>query len=143
MARTISKGKIAIIDSNIYIDLFRNGLYQDELSKINRNFIIRNSAVVLLELFIGAKEKKEKKLILKMERDLGIINPTPQNWIESGEILNRLKIKHGFDRRKIRDLVNDTLIATSARGNGAMVITNNGSDFELIREIRLFDLIVI
>ncbi|MBI2486228.1 MAG: PIN domain-containing protein [Deltaproteobacteria bacterium] len=139
----MSKGKIAIIDSNIYIDLFRNGLYQDELSKINRNFIIRNSAVVLLELFIGAKEKKEKKLILKMERDLGIINPTPQNWIESGEILNRLKIKHGFDRRKIRDLVNDTLIATSARGNGAMVITNNGSDFELIREIRLFDLIVI
>lgn len=139
----MSKGKIAIIDSNIYIDLFRNGLYQDELSKINRNFIIRNSAVVLLELFIGAKEKKEKKLILKMERDLGIINPTPQNWTESGEILNRLKIKHGFDRRKIRDLVNDTLIATSARGNGAMVITNNGSDFELIREIRLFDLIVI
>jgi len=74
---------------------------------------------------------------------LGVINPTTRNWIESGNILNALKKIYGFDYRKIRDLVNDTLIATSARSNGATVITNNSADFELINKIKPFDLIFI
>jgi predicted nucleic acid-binding protein len=118
-------------------------MYKEELSEINKNFIIRNSSVVLLELYTGALEREEKKLITKMERDLGIINPTPRNWIESGAILNSLKKRYGFGYRKIRDLVNDTLIAVSARSNGAAVITNNSDDFEIIRRFKHFNLIVL
>lgn len=74
---------------------------------------------------------------------MGVINPTTRNWIESGSILNALKKRYGYDYSKKRDLVNDTLIATSSRSNGATVITNNGVDFELIRTIKFFNLIVI
>ncbi|MBI4229065.1 MAG: PIN domain-containing protein [Deltaproteobacteria bacterium] len=139
----MSRAKIGIIDSNIYIDLFRYGFYKEELREINKNFIIRNSSVVLLELYTGALEIEEKKLITKMQRDLGIINPTPRNWIESGTILNGLIKRYGFGYRKIRDLVNDTLIAMSARSNGAAVITNNSDDFEIIRKFKHFNLIVL
>jgi len=139
----MSKAKVGIIDSNIYIDLFRYGLYKEELNEINKNFIIRNSSVVLLELNTGALENEEKKLIAKMERHLGIVNPTPRNWIESGKILNSLQKRYGFGYRKLRDLVNDTLIAMSARSNGATVITNNSDDFEIIRRFKHFNLIVL
>ncbi|MGB7291806.1 MAG: type II toxin-antitoxin system VapC family toxin [Thermodesulfobacteriota bacterium] len=139
----MSRAKIGIIDSNIYIDLFRYGLYKEELSEINKSFIIRNSSVVLLELYTGALEREEKKLITKMERHLGIINPTPRNWIESGKILKGLIQRYGFGYRKIRDLVSDTLIAMSARSNGATVITNNSDDFEIIRELTHFNLMVL
>ena len=139
----MKRAKICIIDSNIYIDLFRNGFYKEELREINRSFIVRNSSVVLLELYTGALEREEKKLITKMGRDLGIINPTPLNWIESGTILNGLIKRYGFGYRKIRDLVNDTLIAMSARSNGATVITNNGDDFEIIKKFRHFNLMVL
>ena len=139
----MSRAKIGIIDSNIYIDLFRYGSYKEELSEINKNFIIRNSSVVLLELYTGALETEEKKLITKMKRDLGIINPTPGNWIESGAILNGLIKRYGFGYRRIRDLVNDTLIAMSARSNGATVITNNSDDFEIIKKLRHFNLMVL
>jgi predicted nucleic acid-binding protein len=139
----MSTVKICIIDSNIYIDLFRYGLYKEELSEINKNFIIRNSSVVLLELYTGALEREEKKLITKMGRDLGIINPTPRDWIESGTILNSLKKRYGFGYRKIKDLVNDTLIAVSARSNVATVITNNSDDFEIISKFKHFNIIAL
>ena len=137
------KAKIGIIDSNIYIDLFRYGLYKDELSEINKHFIVRNSSVVLLELYTGALEREEEKVIAKMESHLGIINPTPSNWIEAGRILNKFKRRYGFGYRKLRDLVNDTLIAMSARSSGATVITNNGDDFEIIRKLKHFNLVVL
>jgi predicted nucleic acid-binding protein len=78
-----------------------------------------------------------------MESHLGIINPTPSNWIEAGRILNEFKRRYGFGYRKLRDLVNDTLIAMSARSSGATVITNNGDDFEIIRKLKHFNLVVL
>jgi predicted nucleic acid-binding protein len=46
----------------------------------------------------------------------------------------------GFEPSKLRDLHFDVLIALTARSHGAMLITSNRADFELIREYRDFNL---
>ena len=43
----------------------------------------------------------------------------------------------------VTSLVNDVLIALSARSIGATVVTNNASDFAAIRDVRAFKLTVV
>lgn len=129
------------MDTNIYIGIFRTGLYGDQFAAINQRFLLRNSAVVLLELYAGCRTKGERRNIEKMERNFGVLIPTKENWIEAGSVLNQLRESKRLESKKIETLVNDTLIAMSARSAGAFVVTNNHKDFELIREIRPFDVI--
>lgn len=137
----MKKTKLVLVDTNIYIDIFRTGLYGDQLAAINQRFLMRNSAIVLLELYAGCRTKSEKRNIEKMERDFEVITPSKENCIETGKVLNQIRNSKRFESRKIEGLVNDTLIVMSARSVGAFVVTNNRKDFELIRKIRPFDVI--
>jgi predicted nucleic acid-binding protein len=47
---------------------------------------------------------------------------------------------HGFEPKKLRELHFDVLIALTARAYGALLVTSNAADFELIREYRDFPL---
>jgi len=53
-----------------------------------------------------------------------------------------LRRSKGYDARKIRDLHFDALIALTARAVGAVVITCNRADFEVLRGEESFDLVV-
>jgi predicted nucleic acid-binding protein len=48
---------VAILDTNVYIDHWERGLYQDALENLRRAYIIRHSAVVLSELRRSARER--------------------------------------------------------------------------------------
>lgn len=137
----MNTARLAVIDSSVYIPLFRSGKFADELLEINKKYLVRNSAVVLLELYAGASLKKERSLVAELEKNFGVISPTPQNWSETGKVLCRLKRTFALDSRRVRDMVNDALIATSARSYGATVVTANLKDFQMIQEIRPFDMI--
>jgi predicted nucleic acid-binding protein len=100
--------------------------------------ILRNSSVVLAELWRGVLNPADRKLLLELERDHSILTPTEKNWIESGQILAKIRGDRGFGPEKMRDLHFDVLIALTARSHGARVITSNRADFELIREYRDF-----
>ena len=97
-------------------------------------------SVVLAELWRGVIDAAERKFLLALARNHPILTPTEQNWIESGEILARIRADRGFAPAKLRDLHFDVLIALTARSHGARLITTNRTDFELInsyREIKL------
>ena len=49
----------------------------------------------------------------------------------------------GYRVGKSGSLVNDVLIALSARSIGATVVTNNMRDFAAIREVRPFELTIV
>lgn len=67
-----------------------------------------------------------------LERNHPILVPTRRNWIESGQILSRLRNQAGYAAEKLRNLHFDVLIALTARSCGARLITSNRGDFELI-----------
>lgn len=125
-----------ILDTSIFVDNLRQGRHQQRLQSLSG--ILRTSAVVLAELWRGATKPGERKFLMQLEDNHQVIAPTRSHWIESGQLLAKLRARHGFASDKLRDLHFDVLIALTARSIGAKLITSNGGDFELIRKVKPF-----
>jgi predicted nucleic acid-binding protein len=102
--------------------------------------IIRNSSVVLAELWRGASKPLERAFLKELEKNHPILTPTQGNWLDSGQILARIRIDTGFAPEKLRDLHFDLLIALTARSHGARLVTTDRTDFQLIYKYRQFKL---
>jgi predicted nucleic acid-binding protein len=88
----------------------------------------------------GATEKKEVRWVDELEANARVYIPGVGEWRRSGELLSKLRRKHRYDARRIRDLHFDTLIALTARALGAVLITSKGADFREIREFERYEL---
>src|SRR5580700_2296444 len=98
--------------------------------------LVRMSSVVLTELLRGVTGPAEHKFLRNLARNHPILTPTQKNWLESGEILAKIRADQGFEPHKLRDLHVDVLIALTARSHGARLVTTNRKDFELISRYR-------
>ncbi|HUD56985.1 MAG TPA: type II toxin-antitoxin system VapC family toxin [Terracidiphilus sp.] len=127
-----------IYDSSIVINLIRSRSFFEQV--YGSDPIIRNSSVVLAELWRGASARADRELVRWMQDNFRILTPTESNWIESGQILAKMQTDHCFEPKKLRALHFDVLIALTARAHGARLITSNRADFELIRGYREFEL---
>src|SRR5450755_538123 len=129
---------LVIFDTSVLVDELRTGRDRKKIQSVDG--LVRTSTVVLAELWRGAIEAAERKFLLALAKNYPVLTPTEKHWIESGEILARIREDHGFAPAKLRDLHFDVLIALTARSHGARLITTNRTDFELIngyREIKL------
>jgi predicted nucleic acid-binding protein len=102
--------------------------------------LLRTSSVVLAELWRGATQPVERAFLRALQKNHPILTPTERNWLESGELLGRIRTDKGLAPQQLRDLHFDVLIALTARAHGACLITSNRPDFELIRGYREFAL---
>ena len=100
------------------------------------------SAVVLEELYVGALDRRMKKLLAKFENGFEQISrllvPNRSDWTTGGQILSLIGQKHGFEAVGRARMTNDCLIAMTAARCGLTVITHNAGDFKLIAEFRPF-----
>ena len=129
---------LIILDTSIVVDQIRTNRHLDRLFALRG--LLRNSSVVLAELWRGISCAADRKTVEAMERRHPILAPTASNWLESGQILAKMRADRGLDPAKLRDLHFDVLIALTARSHGARLITSNRADFELIRSYRNFKL---
>jgi predicted nucleic acid-binding protein len=127
---------LLIFDTSILIDDLRTGRHQRRIETISG--LIRNSSVVLAELWRGATKPAEREFLRTLGRNHLILSPTEKNWLESGQSLAKIRTDHGFMPDKLRGLHFDVLIALTARSHGALLITSNRDDFELINRYRKF-----
>jgi predicted nucleic acid-binding protein len=125
---------LLIFDTSVLVDELRTGRHRTKIESVDG--LVRTSAVVLAELWRGAVDTAERKFLLALARSHPILTPIERNWIESGEILARIRADRGFAPAKLRDLHFDVLIALTARSYGARLITTNRTDFELINGYR-------
>ena len=124
---------VAILDTNVYIGHWEQGLYEAQLEAVRRAFIVRHSAVVLSELRRGARTGEAEQRVLSLYRLARICwEPTVTDWWEAGKLVRKIGDAQGWDRQKRRDFQNDALIALTVRRHGATVVTANLSDFELL-----------
>lgn len=134
-----------VIDTNIYIDWLNERQCEEVI--FERGTVKHLSAVVLMELFAGAFSNRDRRLIrsiaLPSARANRIVIPTVSIYEEAGDVLRRLQRVHGYSMPSAYGLVNDVLIALSARSIGATVITQNQRDFAAIRAVRPFKLVVV
>ncbi len=129
---------VVIFDTSVMVDEVRTGRLRKRIESVEG--LVRVSSVVLAELLRGVVGPAEHKFLRGLARNHPILTPTEENWLESGEILAKIRADHGFAPSKLRDLHFDVLIALTARSHGARLITTNRADFELISRYRQIEL---
>lgn len=134
-----------VIDTNVYVDWLNEG--QHEAILFQREAVKYLSAVVLMELSAGAFSARDRRLVREVTSVFAkvgrILVPTATIYGEAGEVLRRLQQSRGYTMASAYGLVNDVLIALSARSIGATVVTQNERDFTAIQTIRPFKMVLV
>jgi len=134
-----------VIDTSLYIDWLNVGRHEDVL--FARDAVKYLSAVVILELYAGARSPRDRRIVgnvvAAFDRASHLLVPSGMVYEEAGHVLRALQQSRGRQVARSGSLVNDVLIALSARSIGATVVTNNASDFAAIRDVRAFKLTVV
>jgi predicted nucleic acid-binding protein len=134
-----------VIDTNVYIDWLNSGRYEELF--FAPGAVKHLSSIVMMELLAGAFAPKDRKLLQGITRSFAAVGrlllPTIAVYQDAGEVLRRLQVVRGYMARGTATLVNDVLIALSARSIGATVITQNKRDYVAIQSIRPFQLRVV
>jgi predicted nucleic acid-binding protein len=138
-----------LIDTDLYIDLIQSGgtppvireLYEKEAPGIYF------SSVVAQELLAGARtpfgRRHVETLLAPFEKARRIVTPGHREWKDAGDILAQLIARRPDLKTKLPALVNDCLLALSARAIGATLYTRNRDDFSMLRRLRPFALVVV
>jgi predicted nucleic acid-binding protein len=138
-----------LIDTDLYIDLIQSGTTVQILRELYHKEApgIYFSSVVAQELLAGARSPAGKRhvetLLAPFEKTGRIVTPSHREWKQTGDILAKVLELRPDLKSKLPSLVNDCLLALSARGLGATVYTRNRDDFMLLQKIRHFFLIVV
>lgn len=127
--------KRILLDTNIYIDWLNLGAH--EHWTIGGRFVRHASAVVLMELAVGAFTPQSQREIARLARTFSalgrLVEPSREAWLRAGVVLRQLHVRGRETRRA--SLVNDVLIALSAREVGATLVTRDVADHDAIRPL--------
>lgn len=138
-----------LFDTSVYISALRSG----DFSVLSARRAARRgeaqdhplwlSVVVLEELLVGARDRRVKKLLSRLERDFEragrLLVPQQSDWTASGQALALIGDKYGYEEVGRARMTNDALIAMSASRNGIVVQTMNDDDYRKIAEFRPFE----
>jgi predicted nucleic acid-binding protein len=132
-----------LFDSSVYISALRRGRDSTlPIQHLTSQTILWLSSVVLAELYAGVYDE-DLELLERWEDDFEkaerILVPSLQDWTQSGRALSRVARRYGYKQIRQSQLINDTLIATSAGRMGVLVVTENVKDFSRLSEFIDFD----
>lgn len=132
----------AILDTNLYIGWLNHGLHEDLM--LGPGLVRYFSAVVGMELRVGATMLPARRALDQLIRAYRvggrIIAPDAEMFDQAGRALQRLR-ESGREVRRA-SLVNDVLIALTARSIGAMLLTAD-EDYRAIAAIVNFKLAMV
>jgi predicted nucleic acid-binding protein len=131
-----------VLDTNLYVYAYRSKGGAAELERYFAAFTPNThvSSIVLHELVVGASSESKARevrdvLLGPLIRAGRVVTPTHAAWDQAGFAVAEMVRKERRDLRNIpKSLMNDFLLAASCREVGATLITDNASDFSLIRK---------
>ena len=138
-----------LLDTNVYLGAVRS---EEKRANFRRTFYpllpaTYLSAIVAYELAVNAYDRRTRTLLLEfirpMQRPGRVVTPAFDDWIMASEVVTAIGEKEKSWRSKLPALLNDILIALSARRIGAILLTYNRDDFRLIRHYADFSLRVL
>ena len=125
-----------VFDTNVYIGVFNQGLYRNEINGFNKVMYLVHP--VLHELWIGARRKREVNHLINFGAkfiQLGrLVVPSSATQLLIGRVCQKLRSSGRLDPANPR-IYNDVSIALLARQIGAVVVTANISDFKKIHQV--------
>jgi predicted nucleic acid-binding protein len=126
-----------LLDTNIYFHILLDPAYLERYRAVLLRIAPQAflSSVVRFEIVQGARGEiaraRVAKAVRPLERAGRVIAPTQADWAQSGVVQGRIWDDHPSWRTK--SLQNDLLIVCTARRIGAIIVTENTKDFDLIR----------
>ena len=125
--------RFALLDTNVYIDFWEGGLHAETVEAVHRGFVVRHAAVVLSELRRGARTQQARRTVESLYRlSTEVWEPNTEDWWQAGKLVRDVGDQQGWEVHKRREFQNDALLALTARRRGAVLITSNRIDFELL-----------
>jgi len=102
------------------------------------------SSVVVEELYAGALDEGAVRLVERqvgaLERVGRLVTPLFEDWKKAGKLVALITRREPGRKPKVQQMLNDILLALSARRMGADLYTLNRDDFKLIRRHQPFSL---
>ena len=138
-----------ILDTNLYVEASRSAVRREQFRMMFFPLLPLTylSAVVAYELIVGTADRRSltdvQELVNPLERTGRVVTPTFDDWTEASAVTTAIHVRDTGWRSKLPALLNDILIALSARRIGAIVVTGNRADFVLIRSHTAFALRVL
>ncbi len=130
----MKKAELLFFDSNVYINLLRDPNYERRIEPLLRGgFLYVVNKIVLMELWAGAKTNTEKSILRQHQSTFRLVGMKDDQFVIAGQVMSQMCKKSRIEPKARRRLTWDILIALSARENNAMLITENISDFEYIK----------
>ena len=133
-----------VVDTNLYARATRDDAWSQALETFFLTFTpeVYLHSVVALEILAGAtspnlQQRTEERFIRPFERRDRVLTPSHGAWKRAASALARLvrERKVSSERGVTKSLVNDCLIAASARDHGFVLVTDNTRDFAMVRRI--------
>ena len=138
-----------LIDTDLYSDLIQSGTTLPLIRELYDQDApgIYFSSIVAQALLAGARSSAGRKRVEIFFRPFGkvgrVITPSHNQWKAAGGILAKVLQDRPNLRSKLPALVNDCLVALSARSLRATLYTRNRDDFMLLQRVRSSSLVVI
>ena len=138
-----------LFDTNVYLEAVRSEEARTQFRKTFYPLLPATylSAVVSYELAVNAYNRRTQTLlqdfVRPMERTGRVITPAFNDWVTASAVVTAIEENEKSWRSKLPALLNDILIALSARRIGATLLTYNREDFRLIRRHTDFSLRVL
>ncbi len=131
------------LDTNLYIRAFTDELFGEGFRAFHATALPRLvlSAVVAHELLVGAQTVKDERRLRRWLLDpfaarRRILTPALATWEAAAAVDRRLRQPRRYGGSlALRSFFHDILIAVTCRELGAVLVTDNGRDFALIRQV--------
>jgi predicted nucleic acid-binding protein len=128
------------LDTQIFIDAFRDPRTNDVLQRFHRAFAPFEylSVVVAQELRAGVRRTQDRKALERnvlgvFERSGRTFAPSASAWHRSGDLLSDMARTEGLEIGRVpKSFANDLLLALSCREAGCVLVTENDRDFQRI-----------
>jgi len=120
-----------LCDTNIIIEALKNNQFiVESIEEIGINNIAV-SAVTVMELYYGARNKAELKMIKRNLSSIQIFHIDEEISITASELIERYAKSHGLQ-------IPDALIAATSIIQNIQLYTSNTRDFKFIENIELW-----
>jgi predicted nucleic acid-binding protein len=121
-----------LVDTNVIIESLRG---EEETVRLLEKIGLKNiaiSTITEMELYIGARDKKELNFVKKRLKKIEIIDFDKKISKKSVELVFKFSKSHTLD-------IPDSIIAATSLINGLPLMTYNKKDFKFIPDLKLYE----
>jgi predicted nucleic acid-binding protein len=138
-------GPPLLLDTCVYLHVLR-GKTPDKVDALLRSRTLLHSAVAIGELAnrLGARvpsNAKDRAARAKLSRAIAdipehrVVTPSVAMWGEAGILVGLHARLAGFNRGQEQDSLNDAILLVQAHAAGAIVLTENLADFDILQQL--------